>query len=75
MTIEEFKELHGSFPVRAFAGKASGKVFEARTNGKPKTWKTRPLDVSVPCKYGMYEYFTISMVNGEYTDIVPLVEL
>lgn len=27
-----------------------------KVNGQPKVWKTRPLDVEVPVKHGMYSY-------------------
>lgn len=29
-----------------------------------KTWKTRPGDIDVGLKYGLYEYFTASYRNG-----------
>ena len=29
----------------------------AKVNGKPKVWKSRPDDVRVPLKYGLYTYF------------------
>jgi hypothetical protein len=29
---------------------------EWKVNGKPKVWKTRPDEVRVPVKYGMYSY-------------------
>ena len=33
------------------------KYVRLKINGKPKTWKTRPNQVKVPVKYGLYEYF------------------
>lgn len=32
------------------------KVCRIKVNGQPKTWKTRPEEVSIPWKYGLYEY-------------------
>lgn len=31
-----------------------------KVQGKPHTWKTRPNDVLITVKYGLYEYFYIS---------------
>lgn len=36
----------------------------AKVNGKPQTWKTRPNDVRVPMKYGMYEHWQSIYCNG-----------
>ena len=35
-----------------------------RVTGAVKTWKTRPFDLSVPVKYGLYESFRIEWRNG-----------
>lgn len=35
-----------------------GNVADVKINGAPKTWKTRPYDVDIPWKYGLYEYGT-----------------
>lgn len=35
-----------------------GNIATVKINGAPKTWKTRPYDVDVPWKYGLYEYGT-----------------
>ena len=43
-------------------------VIHCKVNGKPKTWKTRPDDVNVPVKYGLYEYTTIEYRNGVMVD-------
>jgi hypothetical protein len=43
-----------------------------KINGQVKTWKTRPGNIQVPVKYGMYEYAYIEMVNGEYTFSSPV---
>ena len=67
MTVEEAKNLRpgGHAEIKA----QDGKVRNVKINGKPKTWKTRPNDVSVPIKYGMYEYATLSAdVEGQITN-------
>ena len=43
-------------------------VVRVKINGRPRTWKTRPHDLDVPIKYGLYEYTTISWRNGKLTD-------
>lgn len=45
---------------------------EARRNGATKTWKTRPGEFRIPCKYGMYEYFYITDKNAHEWSIKPL---
>lgn len=40
------------------------KVRKFRVSGKPKTWKTRPGDVKVPIKYGLYENAYVGTVDG-----------
>lgn len=54
LTLEEIKALHAGQRVKFLSNE--GTVRELTINGKPKTWKTRPTEVSVPVKYGMYEY-------------------
>lgn len=39
------------------------KVREFRVSGKPKTWKTRPNDVKVPIKYGLYDNAYLGTVD------------
>lgn len=35
---------------------ADGTAMRAKVNGKVQTWKTRPDEVKIPYKRGMYEY-------------------
>lgn len=50
--------------VVAVSEKIDGdKVREFRVSGKPKTWKTRPNDVKVPVKYGLYENAYLGTVD------------
>lgn len=39
------------------------RVREFRVSGKPKTWKTRPNDVKVPIKYGLYDSAYLGTVD------------
>lgn len=39
-----------------------------------KTWKTRPNDITVNLKYGIYEYASTSWVNGIHISGVKLLE-
>lgn len=32
---------------------------QAKVNGAVRTWKRDPNRIEVPCKYGLYEYFTL----------------
>ncbi len=57
MTLTEAKALHSGSHVLILDKNANFR--EVKVNGTPKVWKTRPYDCDVPCKYGMYEYFTI----------------
>lgn len=37
----------------------NGDARTVKVNGAVRTWKRDPNRVEVPCKYGMYEYFTL----------------
>jgi len=43
-----------------------GTPLRARTNGKCKTWKTRPKDFKLPCVHGLKDYFYILREEGSY---------
>lgn len=58
MTLSEAKALQSGSHVLVLD--RSGHWARAKVNGRPRTWKTRPLDCDIPLKYGMYEYFTES---------------
>jgi hypothetical protein len=52
-----------------------GSARRVRVMGKVKTWKTRPRDLSVPVKYGMWESARVEYRNGEHRGTVLLVEV
>lgn len=53
MKVEELKQLKSGDRVLVFR---YNKPYVLKINGKPKTWKTRPDNVQIPYKYGLYEY-------------------
>jgi len=72
MHLDKVKELRTGTRALVHTGyfgrnRLSG-VIHVKINGKPKTWKTRPDDVSVPIKYGLYEYATIDYRDGVMAD-------
>lgn len=71
VTLEELKQTDSfGYPRLPFSFKVldhNGKARDIRANGKLKLWKTRPLDASLPMKYGMYEAFTVDIRDGMYT--------
>jgi hypothetical protein len=69
MTLAEAKALHYGDHVLILD--QNGNFREVKVNGAPKIWKTRPYDCDVPCKYGMYEYFTIHF--RESTPVTDLI--
>ena len=66
LQIDEIKFLVPGSRVLLHTHK--GGLIHVKINGKPKTWKTRPEDVSVPVKYGLYEYATIDYRSGAMAD-------
>jgi len=47
---------------------ADGSAERWRVSGKPKTWKTRPKEVQVPIKHGLYDYSYLTHYNlNEFT--------
>lgn len=52
-----------------------GTARRVRVKGKVKTWKTRPRDLSVPVKYGMYESARVEWTNGVHRGVVLLMEV
>lgn len=64
MTVEEAKLLTVGQTVPFCT---EGAVYKnVKINGAPKTWVTRPDDVDIPVKYGLYEYSTLFIRGGEW---------
>lgn len=57
ITLEQAKNLRqGTILYHIFNKNSDGSPQRWRVNGLPKTWKTRPSEVRVPVKYGLYSY-------------------
>ena len=72
MTATEAKNLHYGDHVSMLD--QYGHVATVKINGAPKTWKTRPFDVDVPWKFGLYEYGTESF-RAYRTETLLVVEV
>ena len=56
ITLAQAKELKYGVTIHHVTAKnADGTPQRFRVSGKPKTWKTRPNEVRVPVKRGLYE--------------------
>jgi hypothetical protein len=66
ITLEEAKDLSRGDSVIILD--RQGEVRSVKINGKVRRWKRSPDRIEIPCKYGLYEYFTLT--NQDYTRIV-----
>ena len=65
MTVDEAKSLHlGQIIFHTLFTNADGSPRRWRVNGAVKTWKTRPDDVRVPIKHGMWDYDYVWSIAG-----------
>ena len=72
MTVAEVQALQSGNHCLCFTGyfgrnRLSGLV-HVKINGKPKTWKTRPTNVTIPIKYGLHECVRIEYIDGAPAD-------
>ena len=57
MTLTEAKKLRrGQIVYLKGEHDSDGSPSKCKVNGKVQTWKTRPAEVKVPVKRGLYEY-------------------
>lgn len=57
ITLDQAKKLyHGQVLYHVNNRNSDGSPQRWRVNGQPKTWKTRPNEVQVPLKHGMYDF-------------------
>ena len=56
LTFAECKALSG----HAYILDRQGKIANVKITSV-KTWKTRPNEIEVHCKFGLYEYFTVTI--------------
>lgn len=71
MTYDEALKLR--YGDRVFCEGIKGYI-NVKINGAVKTWKTRPQDLRIPLKYGMYEYAYAEMKDGQWTQCGLLVD-
>lgn len=70
LTFEECKALTG----HAYILDRYGKIARVKITSV-KTWKTRPNEIEVHCKFGLYEYFTLSIdEHSPNKELVRIVE-
>lgn len=68
LTCTLFKQVAvPAFPEKDF--KLSNPVYW-RSNGKCKTWKTRPEEFKLPIKHGLYSYRYIDHTNNHLYEVV-----
>lgn len=74
ITLEEAKELkHGDILYHTKNKNADGTPQRWKVNGRVKTWKTRPNQVQIPIKQGLYSFdhlterdlHTVTLSNNE----------
>jgi hypothetical protein len=56
-------KLHCSANRHIWIRTQYGDARQAKVNGQVRTWKRDPNRIEVPCKYGLYEYFTLTQRN------------
>lgn len=72
LTLERAKRLrYGQTLYHRIYRNADGSPQRWRVNGKPRTWVTRPDEVVIPVKRGLYEY---AHVNEHDLDDYALTE-
>jgi hypothetical protein len=62
MTLEEAKEI----PQHFYMIDRNGNYRVVARNGKVRRWKRDTDRIEIPCKYGMYEYFTLYNKDIQY---------
>ncbi len=66
ITLDEAKDLsYGNMIHHVRDVNADGTPQRWKVNGKPKVWKTRPDEVKVPLKRGMYQYDYLTQYDLE----------
>lgn len=60
LTFDELKNLSGHVHLLDQAGR----IAEVKITSV-KSWKRRPFDLEINCKYGLYDYFTIYVRDSQ----------
>ena len=67
ITLEQAKNLrHGDVLHNPDVTNAKGECKRWRVNGVPLIWKTRPQEVRVPLKHGLYVYMQLREYELEF---------
>jgi len=56
---------HGQTLHHAELKNSDGTPLRVRVNGKVRTWKRDPQRIEVPCKHGLYDYYTLDQHDIE----------
>lgn len=69
ITFEQAKKLeHGDIIYHKTYRNADKTPERWKVNGWPRTWKTRPLEILVPLKHGLYSFGYLSQFNlGDFS--------
>jgi len=71
ITLKQAKDLKVGDILHHHKNKnADGTPQRWKVNGKVKTWKTRPNEVKIPVKYGLYAYDYITHNDLDLVDLV-----
>lgn len=70
MTADEAKSLGSHAHVISH----QGEIRNVKVNGATKTWKRDLTRVEVPLKYGLYEHFTDTAIDGTMQYLVVLLD-
>lgn len=72
MTVEQAKALRpGAMLYHVHNRNADGSPQRWRVSGQPKTWKTRPNEVVVPIKHGLYDNAYMTELNVHHFYFTP----
>ena len=64
MTLDQAKQLiYGDVIYHAILKNADGTPQRWRVNGKLKLWKTRPHEIRIPLKRGLYQFYYLDHNN------------
>ena len=70
LTLQDAKNLRPGDMLHHTSNKnADGTPQRWKVNGQPKTWKTRPDEVRVPIKHGLYSFDYVTQNDLEMVEL------
>lgn len=72
MTEVEIRSLKSGDRVQMLD--LNGRVADVKINGRVRTWKRSPMRLEIPCKYGMYECFTLDLLEALVKFVIKVEE-